>query len=265
MSYAVTVPMGGHAGWAFLQRTRDQQQAAHAAAPAQQRLTDYFAEKIGQIDSAEALVEDRRLRQVALGAFGLDDDMDSRAFVLEVLKSNTYEPTSLASKLSDKRYLTMARSFGFGDIGGARTGDAGFARRITEAYADRQFEVSVGAADADLRLALGLERELDLVMNREMSDDARWYTVMATPPLRRVFETALGLPESFGALDIDRQLVEFRSRAEARFGAPEVSAFADPALRSDLVSKFLTGAEVQSLTASIAGSNQIALALLSPL
>lgn len=86
---------------------------------------------------------------------------------------------------------------------------------------------------------------------------------MATPALRRIFEVALGLPESFGSLDIDVQLEEFRSRAERRLGAGEISAFSDPELLADLRTRFLSGAEALALAENNLGSNQIALTLLS--
>lgn len=263
MSFPVAVPMTGHAGWAFLQRTRTQQQEAHAAAPAIKRPAEHFRETIASISSVEQLVSDRRLREVALGAFGLDEDINSLAFIRDVLASNTSDPTSLASRLADKRYLALARTFGFGDLGGPRTADPGFAEQILSAFQDRRFEISVGEKDPDLRLALGLERELAQVNERDMSDDARWYTVMATPPLRRVFEVALGLPASFGSLDIERQLNEFRMRAEDRFGSGKISDFSDPERREALTSSFLTGAQAQAVARQTAGGGQLALTLLS--
>lgn len=264
MSYAAIVPIGGHAGWAFLQRTRMQQQEAMSASPGQQRLTDRFAEKIASITSAEDLVSDRALREVALGAFGLQDDMENRAFLIQVLNSNTYDEGSLASRLGDKRYLTFARTFGFGDIGGARTGDVGFARRTIDAFQDQQFEISVGDSDENLRLAMSVERELARINERSsLSDDARWYTVMATPPLRAVFQTALGLPDSFGALDVDQQLQEFRARAESRLGSGKVSDFSSTEMQEKLISTFLSGSEAKALAAGSSSSGQLALTVLS--
>lgn len=264
MTYTAVVPMSGHAGWAFLERTREQQQAAMANDPALTRLTSYFSENIGKITSAEELIADRKLREVALGAFGLQDDMENLAFLVKVLESDTTDSTSFADKLADSRYTNIAKAFGFGDPTGARTGEAGFAEQIIQAFEDQQFEVSVGETDTNLRLALSLERELAAINEQtDLSDDARWYKVMATPALREIFEVALGLPDSFGSLDIDVQLREFRSRAEQRLGASEISAFSDPELLETLRSRFLSGAEAQALIENNLGSNQIALTLLS--
>lgn len=264
MTYQVSVPLTGHAGWIFLNNTRDFQQEALNESPANKRVTDYFAEKIATITSAEELVADRTLREVALGAFGLQDDMENRAFIVAVLESNTYDTTSLAGRLTDKRYLTFARTFGFGDLAGARTGDTGFADRIIEAFQDRRFEISVGETDTDLRLALGLENELEQINNRTtLTNDARWYSVMASTSLRTVFETALGLPDSFGALDIEQQLSEFKKRAEARFGTSEIADFGSNDMLEKLTDQFLSGAAAKAALANTASSGQNAISLLS--
>ena len=77
MSFQPIIPMSGLGGWAFLNATRNSQTKAFEQSPAISRDTDYFEARIGDIDSAEALVSDRRLLRVALGAFGLQDQMQN--------------------------------------------------------------------------------------------------------------------------------------------------------------------------------------------
>ena len=86
MSYQPVIPSAGLAGWNFLQRTYDAQFKAFNASAQLQRDTDYFREKVGEIQSAEDLVKDRRLLSVALGAFGLQDDIDNRYFIQKILQ-----------------------------------------------------------------------------------------------------------------------------------------------------------------------------------
>ena len=73
------IPTDGLAGWRFLQRTYDTQLDSFARSAPVQRDTDYFAQKIASVTSAEELVADRRLLTVALGAFGLQDDINNRS------------------------------------------------------------------------------------------------------------------------------------------------------------------------------------------
>ncbi|WP_164870893.1 DUF1217 domain-containing protein [Mesobaculum littorinae] len=262
MSFRPVVPLPGHAGWAFLKRTRPAQQEAFQQTGQVKRLSDHFTESISKVTSVEDLMSDRRLREVALGAFGLKDDIDSHYFVKQILSSNTREDGSLANKMSDKRYLAMARAFGFGDLGGPRTGDTGFARRILDQYHDREFEAAIGESDPNMRLVLGLNRDLGDVVKRSDNTNANWYAVMANPPLRQVFETALGLPKAFGTLDLDRQLSTFRDRAEAQFGVREIADFNNDEMQSKLVTRFLAMADLQAGTTRGMTGASIALTLL---
>ena len=97
------VPTGGLAGWRFLQRTYDTQFEAFNQSVSLQRDTDYFRENIGQVTTAEALVSDRRLLSVALGAFGLQDDVDNRYFIRKVLEEGSVNEDALAVRFADRR------------------------------------------------------------------------------------------------------------------------------------------------------------------
>ena len=68
-------------------------------------------------------------------------------------------------------------------------------------------------------------------------------------------ELALGLPASVGALDLDRQLTEFRDKTSARFGDGEVAQFTDPAKREELVRVFLLRAELQGGGGTVQGAS----------
>lgn len=399
--------MGGPAGHAFLKRTQERQMEVLSEQASVKRLTEHFAERIGEVGTAEALVADRQLREVALGAFGLSEDVDNRFYIERILREGTGEG-SLSSRLSDKRYARMAEAFGFDRTGevelrtmllvhppatreeviadregrledrltlvlkrelreiATRTGtrevetgaldaegepvtrtlergltederwsailldvglrDAfrtalglgeafedlpeaeqvatiraaaaaefgddtasrfrdpeaaealaarviaevgpptraeGFAERIVALYEARGFEAAVGRVDPSLRLALNLERELTDLAGRDVSERTKWFTVMGTPPLRQVFETAFGLPTSFGTLDVERQLETFQEKAEAAFGSSELGRFADPEMRDDLTRLYLARAQIAGGLAGAATPAGTALALLT--
>lgn len=244
MSFAPVLPLSGYGGYSFLKRTLPSQKAAFEAAPALKRDEDYFREKIGSIKTAEALVSDRRLLKVALGAFGLDADINNRHFIKKVLEGGTLKEDALANRLADKQYLAMSAAFGFGDFAVPSTQISNFADKIVSAFKARQFEAAVGAQNDDMRLALNAERELATLAKRNIGENTKWFTVMGSPPLRQVFEKAFGLPKSFAALDLDQQLSTLRSRAEKAFGTSDVSQFAEPAQVDKLVRRFLVRSEV---------------------
>jgi len=246
VSFQPILPMSGFGGWAFLDRTLERQQQVFSRAPAMTRDTDYFLAEIGKVDTANDLVSDRRLLRVALGAFGLDADIDSRAFLKRVLEDGTDERTALSNRLADKRYRELSEAFGFGDLAGPRTGEEGFGDRIVSAFRERQFEIAVGEQSSEMRLALGLRRDLAALAERPSSDSALWFTVMGTPPLRSVFETAYSLPKGFGTLDLDQQLGILRDRTQRNFGSSDLAQFTDPERVEALVKRFLLMSEIQN-------------------
>ncbi|PRX33705.1 Protein of unknown function [Meinhardsimonia xiamenensis] len=245
MSFRPALPLTGWAGWKFLERTRAAQQSAFDRSPGIQRETAYFEARIATVGSAAELVADPRLLRVALGAFGLDGDLPNRYFIRKVLEEGTLKPGALANRLADARYRDMARAFGFGDSDPPNTGLPGFGARIARQYRARQFEIAVGRQDEALRLALSADRELAEIARASTTDDGRWFLVMGRPPLRKVVETALGLPAGIGALDLDRQLADFRRAAQERLGDGEVATLADGSRRETLIRLFLARSAAQ--------------------
>jgi hypothetical protein len=259
MTFTPVLPLGGYQGWTFLTRTMDVQRAAFLSDPAITRATAAFEERIARVTTAADLVADRQLLDVALTAFGLEADINARAFIEKVLSEGTLTEGAFATRLADKRYQALARTFGFGDLG-ARTGLPGFAQEITQRFESRRFEAAVGQVDDNLRRALNLERGLNEIIVTVSSPDARWLAVMGELPLRSVFEGAFGLPRDIGKLDLDQQLGVFKSRFARSFGTEDLSVLADPAERERLIRLFLIRSEAAAGAATAPGA--IALQLL---
>lgn len=260
MTYTPAIPLGGYAGWSFLKRTYDTQTKAFQASTEIRRDEDYFRAKIGSVKTAEQLVSDRRLLKVALGAYGLDNDINNRFFIRKVLEDGTLKDGTLANRLADKQYRALSAGFGFGDYSVPRTQLSDFADKTLAAYKTRRFETAVGAQNNDMRLALNVERELPVLAGKSSSDAVKWFTAMGNGPLRQVFETALNIPASIGALDLDRQLEIFRTKAEAVFGNEGIAQFTDPAKMDALVRRFLLQSEVAALgTTTSASAGALAL------
>lgn len=242
MSYTPVVPLSGIAGWRFLQRTEASQKAAFGSSAVVQKDVAYFTEKIAGIASAADLVADRRLLKVALGAFGLSDKIDAKAFVRKVLEEGTEADDAFANRLSDTTYAEMAQTFGFGNGTGARTAEAGFAARITEAYKTNSFQQAVGEVSDTMRLAMNFRDE---IAGLAAGEGKSWFVVLGSKPLREVFEGAYGLPNSFVQVDIDRQRDVLAEKTSRLFGGDSLAVFQDPEAVETLMNRFLARAQVE--------------------
>lgn len=250
MSYTPVVPLSGYAGWKFLNRTMEKQQAAFVASAEIQRNEDYFREKIGSISSAEELVADRRLLSVALGAFGLDEDIDNKYFIKKVLEEGTLDEDSLANKLSDKTYLALSEAFGFGDFSTPRTVLSDFADEILAKYETRQFEIAIGDADESMRLAMTVQRELPELAADDASETTKWFKIIGSSTLSEAVRVALGLPESVGSLDVDQQVVVYKQKTEQIFGSSDPAQFTDSEKLDKLVKNYLLLSQLNGTTGS---------------
>lgn len=259
MSFQPIVPLGGFAGWQFLQRTIDTQKEAFVEGAVISRSTDAFRERIGSIETAEQLMEDRQLLEVALGAFGLSEDINSKALIQQILEQGTQAEDALANRFTDKRYRALSEAFGFDGVL-PNTQTEGFAETIINRYEEQQFQQAIGNVNNDMRLALNLRVELTDIADDNTGPDAKWFAIMGSPPLRSVFETALGFPSSFGSVDIDLQLTQFKERASSTFGTDQVTDFLDPENEEKLIRLFMIRSEAQS--SSFASGGSVALTLL---
>lgn len=257
MSFQPIIPLSGYTGWRFLQRTLDVQQTAFQESQPIARATDYFRENIGKIESAADLVKDRQLLSVALGAFGLDDDINSKFFIEKILSEGTLDPESLANRLSDSRYRNLSDAFGFGDFPFPLTTQPRFVNNIIDRFESRQFERAVGETDNDMRLAMNLSGGLADIAATTTSPNAQWFTLFGNPPLRQVVQTALGLPNEIASVDIDLQLQTFKDRAQSVFGTDKINDFSDPDIQEKMIRLFL----IRSESANVSGFSGASIAL----
>lgn len=250
MSFNPVLPGSGLAGWKFLTRTRAAQEQVFNRTPMIQRDVAHFRATFDKIQSAEDLTNDRRTLRVVLGAFGLQDDLENRAFIRRIIAEGTENRSSIANRLADRRYQAMAQSLQH--LSRASPGPApdGLVDRIVADFQSRSFEVALGNTDQNMRLAASLQRDLPALLTRHSTDDARWFGILGNPPLRRVLETALGLPKEFGKLDIDQQVTRIKAATRQRFGVETVEALTAPDRLQALTERFLVMSQIADFAPS---------------
>ena len=244
MAFIPAIPATGLTGLRFLDQTMDRQQETFNKSVDVQREIDLFRAGADDIKSLDDLMGDRRTLQVVLGAFGLEDDIDKRAFIRKVIEEGTTESDAFANRLADPAYKKLAAAVGFGDFDGGWLQFNSAQETIVTNYKARQFEKAVGEIDLDLRLALNFRREVPELLAEGGADKTIWFKLVGSDPLREVVQTAFNLPTQFGQIDLDRQAEVLAERAEQFLGDASPSALADPAVLDKMVERFMLNRQV---------------------
>lgn len=261
MSFQPFVLGSGLSAWTLLKSTINTQKTAFNANYVPQSDTRYFRDVFEQLNTADDISSNRRVLRVVLGAYGLSDDIDNRHFIKTVMSEGVSDPSALANKLSDRRYRALARDFDFSKSPPSHKGIANLAERTIDTYLAQSFEIEIGKTDPDMRLALGFKRSFSEVAQSAASNNTAWFQVLATPPIRQVVQTALGLPTEFSKLDIDEQHQRMMDKASQVFGSNQVADLADDAAMEQITRRFLI---MQQAKAGAQNSSlQTALVLLS--
>lgn len=239
------IPSQGLAGWKFLQTTLDKQVETFNKSPDIQLEIDYFNENAGTVETLDDLMGDRRLLTVALGAFGLGEEINKGAFVRKVLEEGTADRSSFANRLGNTDYLALAENFAVDSEGKLSISD-NLKANITESYQERRFEVEVGNQDNSLRLALNFKREIDNYAGTGQTERGGWFRVLGSVPMRTIVEGAFNLPSEFAALDIDKQVDILTDKAQQRFGEKSIDVFTDPANVEDTINQYLLREQIQN-------------------
>ncbi len=226
------------------------------------KLVEALDKRSTGFEKSSDLFNDFGLTLTVMNFFDLPQGTGKIDFAKRILESDRSDPNALVNVYGDGRYKAFAEAINLQKASTERTYPPGFADTITKNYLERQFEKQIGESDPNLRIALSLERDLSELTKRSKTTDSQWFGVMASKPLRTVFETAFGLPSSFGTLDIDQQLGEFKKRSEQYFGVEKVSDFTNPDKLDQLRRRFLLAGDRQN-SASLSSSAGIVLSLLS--
>ena len=99
-------------GYRMVEASFEKQQAAFRNSAPVKREIDYFKTAIAKVTSADDLVKDYRLFRFVLSAYGLDSQIDAKAFMKKVLTSDLSDAKSFVNKLTDPRFAAPERFLG---------------------------------------------------------------------------------------------------------------------------------------------------------
>jgi hypothetical protein len=111
-----------------------------------------------------------------------------------------------------------------------------FITQVVQKYTEAQFEQVIGNSSNELRQARYAQQQLPNITN--------WYSVIASPPLANVIQTVLGLPPSFGAINVDQQKLVLSQRMN-------IADFKNPTKLNKLLNQYVAMATANAQQASL--------------
>lgn len=224
-----------YASYTMVSRDLTRSLKAVQGQPAVQREVDYYLAKIGSIKTVDEFVSNRRILNFAMTAFGLQDMAYAKAFVRKILNEGQDDPAAFVNKLTDKRYLELAKTFDFKRYGEATTAFGAAQTGVSSLYVRQTMEAQAGIDNEGVRLALYFQRNAgNLGTATEILTDRA---------LTQVAKTVLRLPDSFSLIDIDRQIAIFEERLD-------VADFKEPAKLNQFLKRFAALWDVDNASAS---------------
>jgi len=238
-----------------LQHSGEAQKQNYAKQPQMQREIDYFLENAKKIESPEDFFKDRRLMQVALGAFGLEQELNYTARNKAIMTEDPEAKESLVNRLAEPRYKQISQAFDFFGSGVEKLQDEDFLKEIADKFLTNQFEKNLGGGNEALREAAYFRRKV-----AEVAEDGDIYKLMGDKVMRSVITDTLRIPKEIVNQSLDRQAKVIESKVKA-------ADFQDPAFVDKFLARFLTQKDAEAQLANMGGgsfgsSGQIALQLL---
>jgi hypothetical protein len=165
--------------------------------PAVSVATTYFEDNIGKVTSASEFVNNPRLFDYAMTAFGLGDMTYAQGLMKQVLAQGVNSSTTLANTLPNPAYHAFAAAFNFADDGSSTTASPSLVKDVVNRYLENSLQTTEGQQDPGVQLALYFQQNAPNVTNM--------YGVLGDQNLLTVVQTALGISPLTSEEPIDTQ------------------------------------------------------------
>lgn len=198
-------------------------QSITAASPDVQLATQYFEQNIGNIQSATDLVNNPRLFDYAMSAFGLGNMTYATGLMKKVLEEGVSSNTALANTLNNPNILAFAKAFDFVDNGASTTTSSNLVTTVVNAYTQNMLETNQGKQNPGVQLALYFQQNAPKITST--------YGILADKNLLTVVQTALGISPLTAAEPVDTQAQLLTSKLN-------VSDFQDPTKLQKFIERF---------------------------
>jgi hypothetical protein len=193
-----------------------------AKAPDVSLETNYFKANIGKATSIDALLNDRRLFNYAMKAFGLGDRTYAVGLMRKVLQQGVNDPKALANTLNNPNILAFAKAFDYAAKGDS-VPSASLTDTVTGRYIEQALQTQQGQTNPGVQLAL--------YFKQHAPDLTSIYGVLADKNILQVVQTALDISPNTAVQDIDTQARLLKAKLD-------VADFKDPTKLTKFIARF---------------------------
>jgi hypothetical protein len=166
--------------------------------PAYKRETDYYLANISKVKTIDEFVNNYRLFNYAMKAYGLQEMAYGKAFMKKMLEEGVASPTSMANKLTDSRYKEFVSAFDFAAKGSAATSASAATTVTVSKYMVQTLEMNEGKQNEGVQLALYFKRKASTVKTT--------MGLLADKALLKFVQTTFNIPTSASRADLDVQV-----------------------------------------------------------
>jgi hypothetical protein len=229
--------------YTMLTRNYSKTLANTAADPTVQRQTAYFQANIGKVKTVDDLLNNSKLYNYVITAFGLSDMTYAKGLIRKVLEGGVSSGTSLANTLNDPRYKALATTFDFAANGAATTTSASLRQTTISNFDEQTLEANVGKTSPGAQMALYFQRMAPNITSA--------YNILGDKTLLKVVQTAFGLSPSMSQQGIDQQ-------AQTIGGLVNIADLQKPAYLQNLIERFTANYDVNNpSTTSVTPTNAL--------
>ena len=210
--------------------------------PQTKRDISRFLAVVAKAPDLKTLMQDPIARKVLMTANGLGDQADYAALAVKALSSDTTKTGNLASRLSDTRWLTIAKTYDFANKGLALLKNPAALDTITQGYAEVQWREAQDASTPGLSAALDFRSRANTITSVDQ--------ILGDANLRKVVTTALGLPLEIAYQPLQAQEKAISSRID-------IAKFKDPKFVEQFTRRFLLANQDQPASNSSSNSTPL--------
>jgi hypothetical protein len=201
-----------------------QDEALTAVQPMVKAAIANFTQAVSSAKSMTQLLANPAFMNVLLNANGMSDQIGYTALATKALTSDLKDPNSLANKLADTRWKTLAGDYDFSDAGLAALQKPGALSAITASYTTATWQASQDSVTPGLSSALLFKTQAASITSVDQ--------ILGDMTMRNVVTTALGIPKEIAFQSINAQEQAISTRVD-------ITKFQDPKFVDTFVQQFL--------------------------